>query len=59
MGQLRRRVDGVAARFDPAPDPAFLAYAQDLVAWGGGMTGQAAETAALALARWLVDGRRG
>ncbi len=59
MGQLRRRVDGVAARLDPAPDPAFLAYARDLVAWGGRLTGEAAETSALVLARWFADGRRG
>ncbi|MDP9355239.1 MAG: hypothetical protein M3R02_08145 [Chloroflexota bacterium] len=59
MGRLRRRVEGVAARIGPAPDPAFLAYARDLVAWAGGMTGEAAEAAVLALARWLADGRRG
>lgn len=56
MGRLRRRVDGVAARLDPAPDPAFLAYAHDLVERGGETTGEAAEAAAVALARWLTDG---
>ncbi|MDP9355756.1 MAG: hypothetical protein M3R02_10840 [Chloroflexota bacterium] len=59
MGRLRRRVEGVAALLNPAPDPAFLAYARDLVAWGGGMTGEAAEAAAVVLAKWLADGRRG
>ncbi len=57
MGRLRRRVEGVAARLDPALDPAFLAYARDLVAWGGGTTGAATETAAVTLAWWLVEGR--
>ncbi|MDP9366751.1 MAG: hypothetical protein M3Q03_00505 [Chloroflexota bacterium] len=59
MGRLARRVEGLAARLDPVPDPAFLAYARDLVAWGGGTTGEAAETAAVMLAKWLADGRRG
>ncbi len=59
MGRLRRRVGWVAARLDPTPDPAFLAYARDLVAWSGGTEGEAAEATALALARWLADGRRG
>ncbi|MDP9359161.1 MAG: hypothetical protein M3R02_28530 [Chloroflexota bacterium] len=59
MGRLRRRVDGVAVRLDPTPDSPFLAYARDLVAWGGGVEGPMAEASALALAWWLADGRRG
>ncbi len=59
MGRLGRRVDRLMARLNPAPDPAFLAYARDLIAWGGLLTGRKAEAAAITLARWLAgEGRR-
>jgi hypothetical protein len=36
MTRLRRRVERLAARLDPPPDPRCLAYARAVISWGGG-----------------------
>lgn len=55
MRALERRVAAVGRAVAPAPDPAFLAYARAVVAYGGG--DPKSETA-VGLARWLENGRR-
>ncbi len=51
---LGRRVARVSARLEPTPDPAFLAYARAVIAWGGGEPTPAGVRAA---ARELTAGR--
>ena len=56
MKALSRRVAAVWSRFDPAPDPAFLAYARAMVAWSGG---EPDVTATIRTARDLARTRGG
>jgi len=55
MKAMSRRLTRVSARLDPAPDPAFLAYARAVVAWGGNGPDEAA---VVQLARDLASGDR-
>ncbi|CAA9538141.1 MAG: hypothetical protein AVDCRST_MAG49-535 [uncultured Thermomicrobiales bacterium] len=55
MSRLTVRVAAVGRMITPQPNPAYLAYARAVVAYGGG---EPAGEAAVGLARWLESGRR-
>lgn len=54
---MKRRLPGrlitIAARFDPPPDPRYLAYARAVIAFGGQ---PGSDESAITFARWLETG---